>query len=199
MFFSSLLGDGNHVSPADLGRGLAISRAKVAQVLRLLRLAPEVLNAIAALGNPPLGPTLWLLLPPVSIAAVTAALAEFAQAIGAALVSRSSSYSTRRTGMRARRCRYLREPLRFLPCYSPELQPAEHLWPFDERTAGESPLLRARRPGRRAGTTLSHPTCHAGGDPRLHELSLVAASLPVDHRLSRPRAMARGHPVQTWP
>jgi len=45
------LGDGNHVSPADLGRGLAISRTKVAQVLRPLRLAPELLNAIAALGN----------------------------------------------------------------------------------------------------------------------------------------------------
>ena len=45
------LGDGNHVSPADLGRGLAISRTKVAQVLRPLRLAPEVLNAIAALDR----------------------------------------------------------------------------------------------------------------------------------------------------
>jgi ParB-like chromosome segregation protein Spo0J len=46
------LDSGKHLSLADLGRKLAISRARVAQVLRLLRLAPEGLNAIAALGDP---------------------------------------------------------------------------------------------------------------------------------------------------
>jgi hypothetical protein len=37
---------------ADLARTLSISRARVTQMLRLLRLHPEVLEAIAALGDP---------------------------------------------------------------------------------------------------------------------------------------------------
>ncbi|MGQ9494542.1 MAG: hypothetical protein ACUVR2_12435 [Anaerolineae bacterium] len=38
--------------PADLARKLGVSPARVTQVLRLLNLAPEVLKAIAALGDP---------------------------------------------------------------------------------------------------------------------------------------------------
>ncbi|GAB4326156.1 MAG: hypothetical protein Kow0059_22530 [Candidatus Sumerlaeia bacterium] len=46
------MGNGNCSSPADLARKLGVSRARVTQVLRLLRLAPEVLKRIAALGDP---------------------------------------------------------------------------------------------------------------------------------------------------
>jgi transcriptional regulator with XRE-family HTH domain len=38
-------------TPADLARKLGVSRARVAQVLRLLRLAPDLLRQIAALGD----------------------------------------------------------------------------------------------------------------------------------------------------
>jgi DNA-binding MarR family transcriptional regulator len=42
----------DQASPADLARQLAISRARVTQVLHLLKLAPEVVRTIAALGDP---------------------------------------------------------------------------------------------------------------------------------------------------
>ena len=41
-----------HVSPAALARHLGVSRARVTQVLRLLRLTPKVRKTIAALGDP---------------------------------------------------------------------------------------------------------------------------------------------------
>jgi ParB-like chromosome segregation protein Spo0J len=46
------LDNGDHSSPADLARKLAVSRARVTQVLSLLKLPPDVLNAVAALGDP---------------------------------------------------------------------------------------------------------------------------------------------------
>jgi ParB-like chromosome segregation protein Spo0J len=46
------LASGNHGSRADLARQQGISRARVTQVLQLLNLVPDVLNAIAALGDP---------------------------------------------------------------------------------------------------------------------------------------------------
>jgi transcriptional regulator with XRE-family HTH domain len=39
-------------TPTDLARKLGVSRARVTQVLRIFNLAPEVLKAIAALGDP---------------------------------------------------------------------------------------------------------------------------------------------------
>lgn len=39
-------------SQADLARQLGVSRARVTQVLGLLELAPEVLEAIVGLGDP---------------------------------------------------------------------------------------------------------------------------------------------------
>jgi hypothetical protein len=39
-------------SAADLARKLGISRARVTQVLHLLKLPPDVLNAIVAFGDP---------------------------------------------------------------------------------------------------------------------------------------------------
>jgi hypothetical protein len=46
------LRSGTYSSAADLARKLRISRARVTQVLSLLRLPPDVLNAMAALGDP---------------------------------------------------------------------------------------------------------------------------------------------------
>jgi hypothetical protein len=46
------LENGDYSSPADLACKLGISRARVTQVLRLIRLAPEVLQAVATLGDP---------------------------------------------------------------------------------------------------------------------------------------------------
>jgi hypothetical protein len=46
------LHNGTYSSAADLARKLGISRARVAQVLHLLKLEPDALNAIAAFGDP---------------------------------------------------------------------------------------------------------------------------------------------------
>ncbi len=46
------LSNGDCSCPADLARKLGVSRARVTQVLRLLKLSPEVLKAIAGLGDP---------------------------------------------------------------------------------------------------------------------------------------------------
>lgn len=46
------LDNGDCSSSADLARKLGISRVRVTQVLCLLRLTPEVLKAIVALGDP---------------------------------------------------------------------------------------------------------------------------------------------------
>lgn len=43
---------GDCSSPADLARKLGVSRARVAQVMQVLRLDPEVLKAIVTLGDP---------------------------------------------------------------------------------------------------------------------------------------------------
>jgi DDE superfamily endonuclease len=84
-----------------------------------------------AFVHPRSGRTFWLLLPTVSIAAFTVALAEFAQAVGAGpgrpilLVLDSAGWHV---SSRVQIPEGL--PLHFLPPYSPELQPAERLWPF---------------------------------------------------------------------
>ena len=41
-----------HDTPAELARKLRVSRARVTQILRLLRLAPDVLQQLAALRDP---------------------------------------------------------------------------------------------------------------------------------------------------
>jgi hypothetical protein len=42
----------DHDTPAELARTLRVSRARVTQILRLLRLAPDVLQQLAALHDP---------------------------------------------------------------------------------------------------------------------------------------------------
>ena len=84
-----------------------------------------------AFVHPNSGRTWWLLLPSVSIAAFTLALTEFAQAVGAGpgkqilVVLDGAGWHT---------STHVNIPagihLHFLPPYSPELQPAERLWPL---------------------------------------------------------------------
>ena len=84
-----------------------------------------------AFVHPSSGRTWWLLLPTVSVAAFTLALAEFAQAVGAGqdkhvlLVLDSAGWHT---------SPQVQLPvgvhLHVLPPYSPERQPAERLWPL---------------------------------------------------------------------
>ena len=54
--WQNALDHGDCPSKAALARELGVSRARVTQVLRLLRLDPEVLDAIIALGDPLLSP-----------------------------------------------------------------------------------------------------------------------------------------------
>ncbi len=84
-----------------------------------------------AFVHPPSGRTVWLLLPTVSIAAFTIALAEFAQAVGAGqgkhvllVLDRAGWHVSAQVQIPAGL------PLHFLPPYAPELQPAERLWPL---------------------------------------------------------------------
>jgi transposase len=84
---------------------------------------------VYAFVQPSTGRTFWLLLPTVSLAAFAIALQLFAQAVGAGphnhilLVLDGAGWH--------RSPALLCPPglqLLFLPAYSPELQPAEHLW-----------------------------------------------------------------------
>jgi hypothetical protein len=87
--------------------------------------------SLYAFVHPPSGRTCWLLLPTVSIAAFTIALAEFAQAVGAGqgtqilLVCDGAGWHV---------SPQVQVPagvhVHLLPPYSPELQPAERLWPL---------------------------------------------------------------------
>lgn len=78
---------------------------------------------------PSSGQTFWLLLPTVSIAAYTLALKEFAHAVGAGpdkqvlLVLDQAGWHISEKVVIPQGLHLL-----FLPPYSPELQPAEHLW-----------------------------------------------------------------------
>jgi hypothetical protein len=46
------LGTGEYASPAALAHHLKVSRARVTQVLNLLKLSPEVVDVISSLGDP---------------------------------------------------------------------------------------------------------------------------------------------------
>lgn len=84
-----------------------------------------------AFVQPSSGRTWWLLLPTVSVAAFTLALAEFAQAVGAGhnkpillVLDRAGWHVSPQVQ------RPVGVHLHFLPPYAPELQPAERLWPL---------------------------------------------------------------------
>jgi hypothetical protein len=81
--------------------------------------------------QPETGTTHWLLMPTVNIAAFTSALAHFAQQVGAGatkqvllVVDQAGWHVSPRVQLPAG------VHLEWLPAYSPELQPAERLWPL---------------------------------------------------------------------
>lgn len=83
---------------------------------------------------PASGETFWLLLPRVSVTAYTRALSEFAQAVGAGpekqilLVLDQAGWHRSEQVVVPEGVHIL-----FLPPYSPELQPAEHLWELTDQ------------------------------------------------------------------
>ena len=86
---------------------------------------------LSAFVPPRSGQTRWLLLPTVSVTAFSLALAEFAQATGAGhgkhvllVLDRAAWQLSPQVDVPAGL------HLHFLPPYSPELQPAERLWPL---------------------------------------------------------------------
>ena len=88
-----------------------------------------------AFVHPGSGRTWWLLLPTVSIVAFALALAAFAQAVGA---GPGKQIIVVLDGAGWHVSAQLNVPaglhLHFLPPYSPELQPAERLWPLTNET-----------------------------------------------------------------
>src|SRR5258708_22947440 len=89
---------------------------------------------ICAFAHPPTGRSLYLLMPTVEIVAFNLALQEFADFVQPSLLHQvlilldNASYHSSP--------KVQRPPgidLRFLPAYSPELQPAEHLWQFTDK------------------------------------------------------------------
>ncbi len=78
--------------------------------------------------RPTTGQTFWLLLPTVSIAAFNIALAHFSQAVVQEPLYLMLDRASYHTSPRVQFPDHIR-PL-FQPAYSPELQPAEHLWPL---------------------------------------------------------------------
>ncbi len=81
--------------------------------------------------HPESGKSQWLLLPSVNVEVFTIALAHFAQAVGAG-PDRHMMLVLDRAGWHESRELVLPEGIHlvFLPPYSPELQPCEHLWPL---------------------------------------------------------------------
>jgi hypothetical protein len=128
-----------------------------------------------AFVHPTSGRTWWLLLPTVSIAAFTLALTEFAEAVGAGL---GKQVLVVLDGAGWHTSAHVNVPagvhLHFLPPYSPELQPAERLWPLTNEALANRHYPGLGCPTRRAGATLSHVTKATGGHPCPYQLSLVA-------------------------
>lgn len=88
---------------------------------------------VYAFVQPTTGRTFWLLMPSVSVDAFEAALAAFADFVGAGhdkLVRLLVDCAGWHTSPRLQRPPNL--SLYFLPPYSPELQPAEHLWALSD-------------------------------------------------------------------
>lgn len=50
--WQTALDHGEHASPAALARHLRVSRARVTQILNLMKLSPEVINLLDLLGDP---------------------------------------------------------------------------------------------------------------------------------------------------
>ena len=131
--------------------------------------------------RPRTGRTWWCLLPTVSLAAFALALAECARDEGIGPAKRAV-LALDRAGWHASPRLSVPEGLHLepLPPHSPELQPAERLWPLAGR-AHRQP--RPRRPGR-AGGRPGRAVPGAGGRPPHrqgpHPLPLVAPRTPPE-------------------
>ena len=81
--------------------------------------------------HPESGSTHWLLLPTVNLDVFTIALAHFAKAVGAGK-DKEIVLVLDRAGWHSSQALTIPDGIHlvFLPPYSPELQPAEHLWPL---------------------------------------------------------------------
>jgi len=86
---------------------------------------------VFACVHPQSGQTSWLLLPTVSVAVFSLALAAFAEEVGAG-PDKPIVLVLDRAGWHSRARLQLPEGIHlvFLPSYSPEVQPAERLWPL---------------------------------------------------------------------
>jgi transposase len=84
--------------------------------------------------HPSSGRSFWLLMPTVSTAVFSIALQHFAHAVGAGR-DRAIRLIVDRAGFHTSPQVTVPQGLQlwFLPPYSPELQPAEHLWPLLDR------------------------------------------------------------------
>src|SRR5690349_1977566 len=110
---------------------------------------------VLAFVHPQSGRTSWLLLPTLSVEVFSLALVTFAEEVGAGPDKHIVLVLDRAAGHRSARLTLPEGiPLVFLPAYSPEVQPAERLWPLSGRATGQSPLHLSRRVGRGPGPTL---------------------------------------------
>jgi len=91
--------------------------------------------------QPERGRTSWLLMPTVNVEAFNIALSHFAQEVGAGKEKRVVLVLDR-AGWHTSPEVLLPEGihLTFLPPYSPELQPAEHLWPLSNEPLANRPF-----------------------------------------------------------
>ena len=105
-----------------------------------------------AFARPKTGEVHWLILPTVNAQAFSMALESFARGVGAGKKKRVLLVLDRAGWHTAKQ--KLRVPegihLEFVPSHSPELQPAERLWPLSDEGVSGQPLLRGDR-GDRAG------------------------------------------------
>lgn len=91
--------------------------------------------------HPPTGRTYWLTMPQVSIAAMEAALAAFAHDVGIDAAHRAVLVVDR-AGWHTSKRLTLPEgvTLWFLPAYTPQLNPAERLWPLVREAVANWPV-----------------------------------------------------------
>lgn len=128
--------------------------------------------------HPASGHTQWHLSSGVSLALCASSLSHFAQQVGAG-PDKEVLVVLDRAGWHTSQRLVIPDHLHLLPlpAYSPELQPAEHLWHFSDTPAGQRASGRSRRP-RHAPTRplsrLANRPSPGGGDPVHHSLSLVA-------------------------
>jgi hypothetical protein len=93
--------------------------------------------------HPPTGATYWLTMPRVNIAAMEAALAAFAHDVGidaahrvVLAVDRAGWHTSKRLALPEGRTRW------YLPAYTPQLNPAERLWPLVREAVANWPVSR---------------------------------------------------------